>query len=226
VLTVLAPALDVSAIPLAGTISFEEHLDADGTQFDTWDIVTTQYAENYGVTFSRLGANAAQPTIFDGVLPDYYPPHSGTRILSNWSNYGQGAPAGCLRISFDVSAEGFASGMSMVNGWVTVASNAADAGASLTMEAFGSTGALVDRATVSRNLGSSDFFELRGDHDITCVVFTHSEGPTDYHWSLDDLGYSVLPEPATVVLIGLGWTAVCSRRGGKKYARPDSERVG
>ena len=105
----------------------------------------------------------------------------------------------------------------MVNGWVTVASNSGDLGAFLTMEAFRSSGALVDSETVLRNLGSSDFFDLRGDHDIAYVVFTHSEGPTDYHWALDDLGYSVVPEPVTVLLMGLGCAVVHRRRGSKEY---------
>ena len=216
---------EASAVPLAGTISFEESLDADGTQFDSWDIVTTQYADGYGITFAKIGTNAAEPTIFDGVLPNYYPPHSGTRILSNWSDYGQADAAGCLRISFDASASGLGSGLSMVNGWVTVASNAGDPEASLTMEAFGLSGALIDSVTVMRNLGSSSFFELRGDRDIASVVFTHSEGPTDYQWALDDLGYSVVPEPVTLVLLGVGCAAVGSWRGGKGRAGPRGQRL-
>ena len=193
------------AIPATGLITFEEFLDGDSSQFDTWDVVTTQYQSMYGITFSGINGGDG-PFIFDNVLPGSYIPASPTRILGN---KGGSATLGTMQIDFDVP-------VSNVTGYLNVASEYEDpqaSEASVTVKAYDSTGGLLDSATAMHNYGvSNTMFDLWGNQDIAYVTFTHSEGPTNYYWACDDIGYQVIPEPATMSLLVLGGLALIRRR--------------
>ncbi|HUS57741.1 MAG TPA: PEP-CTERM sorting domain-containing protein [Planctomycetota bacterium] len=157
--------------------------------------------EGAGVPFAVGSFYAGSGVIFDanwGVITATatYPAHSGSSIVYS--------AAALARVNFTEPVW-------YVEAWFTSTSNAQP---SLYMEAYSGpwgTGTLLGVATIERNARSMDAMLVESfSGDIMSVVI-HDAGNM---FTMDDLSFEPVPEPATFLLVfgGLGLTALRKRR--------------
>ena len=167
-------------------ITFEELLDSDGTQFDTWDRITNQYS-SLGVTFSTTDSLGF--AVFNNVLPDWYIPHSPTRIAGTNAQSGN-------KISFDQP-------WATVGGWLNVASMYSDPDAYMQVDYWDALDNKLDSDKVYHNYGAETTNFQSSVGNISYITISHSEAIDNYYWAVDDI-YTNVPLPGAVWLLGSG----------------------
>jgi hypothetical protein len=148
--------------------------------------------------FVGLGADFNGTTIFHGQqtgLPiNIFPPNSGDQVTVNLASLGA-----VIRV------DAVGSLWSMAGGYVTATSNV-----TATMTAYGPSGSVLGSASVFDNClpdacGSPNpnaFLSVAAP-GIAYVEFTGDDEPPGGSFTMDDFTFE-LPEPAAVVLLGLG----------------------
>jgi hypothetical protein len=163
------------ALPTTYTIDFE--------QYPGYTQITNQYAAQ-GVTF----VNAMQLVACDMDCYDY-PPHSGTgEIINDSGNFDGGAdPIGVF----------FAPGATDISGWYSdpngMTVTAYDAGNNLLATFIGA----------ATNQSNAEFTITSATSGISYITISDDSGNADFV-SVDDLSYTITPEPGSFMLFGSG----------------------
>jgi hypothetical protein len=136
----------------------------------------------YPGVFFGADATTLDNALFPGTHNDVdYPPHSGTGVLFSHSN-------STIRMDFS-------SWTNHVEVWYSSAFD-------FTMELYNSSDVFLGGITTSGPvLGFNGFQSItRANYDIAYALF-HDTGN---FYTIDDVGYNAVPEPATMLLLGSG----------------------
>jgi hypothetical protein len=177
--------------PTASVIDFDNL--AGGSTINTGEIVTTQYT-SLGVTFvnpdyqSRANANLA--AMLEG--------QSDPNILFIQQHDGNpsGRPQQIL----------FSSPSVRVGAFFETSLNS-----TITMMAFSPTGALLESVTLTGSFDASSFLtgfigleEAGGIGHVELFSRSNYPGLANFNFAIDDLRFELVPEPGTLILLGMG----------------------
>ena len=195
----MSKTLSVLVVSLGLVLVSARHLDASPITFEAFadgDALTNQIA---GLTFANTFVLSAGVSLNESE----YPPHSGSNVVVD--------AGGAITVTFAIP-------VAAVSGFFTYC-------APLSFSAFDSTNALIGTAASSFNsntglsgdAGSSpnEFLSLLSPLGIASIVILGD--PAGSSFTLDDLTVTPfadatpVPEPSTLMLLGLGVAAACRR---------------